>query len=167
MSAPAIPGVERGPAPISLRARTGRAPLGAILAACALAATTLVSVLHLDRLPFSLCVFKALTGWPCMTCGTTRALGRLAHFDVAGALAMNPLVAAGALVRPTSRSCRPAAPFRCSSRRPGRAWRASPPSRRCSSTGPGSSRWDAEASSSLAPRKLLTPAGRPRLYSAG
>lgn len=98
MSAPAIPGVERGPAPISLRARTGRAPLGAILAACALAATTLVSVLHLDRLPFSLCVFKALTGWPCMTCGATRALGRLAHFDVAGALAMNPLVAAGALV---------------------------------------------------------------------
>ena len=71
--------------------------MGAILAACALAATAVVGVLHLDHLPFSLCVFKAVTGLPCMTCGTTRALGRLARLDLAGALAMNPLVAAGLL----------------------------------------------------------------------
>ena len=71
--------------------------MGAILAACALVAVAMVALLHLDRLPFSLCVFKAVTGIPCMTCGTTRALARLARLDLAGALAMNPLAAAGTL----------------------------------------------------------------------
>jgi hypothetical protein len=66
--------------------------MGAILAACALVAIGTIAVLHLDRLPFSLCVFKAVTGLPCMTCGTTRALARLARLDLAGALSMNPLV---------------------------------------------------------------------------
>jgi hypothetical protein len=78
-----------------LRARAGAAPVGAILAACALVAIAIVAVLHLDRLPFSLCVFKAVTGVPCMTCGTTRALALLARLDLAGALSMNPLAAAG------------------------------------------------------------------------
>ena len=35
---------------------------------------------------------------PCPTCGGTRALGRLFALDLPGAFAMNPLVAAGALV---------------------------------------------------------------------
>lgn len=43
------------------------------------------------------CGLKAVTGWPCPTCGSTRALGALARFDVADALRQNPLVAAGAL----------------------------------------------------------------------
>jgi hypothetical protein len=66
--------------------------VGALLAACALAAIAIVAVLPLARLPISLCIFKAVTGLPCMTCGTTRAFARLARLDLAGALAMNPLV---------------------------------------------------------------------------
>lgn len=85
------------PARTALRVRPGGVPVGAILAACALVAIGAIVVLHLDRLPFSLCVFKAVTGWPCMTCGTTRALARLARLDLAGALAMNPLAALGTL----------------------------------------------------------------------
>lgn len=48
-------------------------------------------LLGLDRIPLTLCVFKGLTGLPCPTCGSTRALGRLFGLDLAGALAMNPL----------------------------------------------------------------------------
>jgi len=90
-------GTEATAARTALRARPGGVPLGAILAACALVAIGTIAVLHLDRLPFSLCVFKAVTGLPCMTCGTTRALARLARLDLAGALAMNPLVTLAAL----------------------------------------------------------------------
>jgi len=81
----------------ALRARPGAIPVGAILAACALGAITMVVLLHLSRLPFSVCIFKAVTGIPCMTCGTTRALARLARLDLAGALAMNPLATLGTL----------------------------------------------------------------------
>jgi hypothetical protein len=57
-----------------------------------------VGLLGLDRLGFTFCVFKLATGLPCPTCGSTRALGRLAHLDLAGAVAMNPLAAAFSLV---------------------------------------------------------------------
>jgi Protein of unknown function (DUF2752) len=97
VSASAIAPSGPSPARTSLRARPGAVPLGAILAGCALVAITMVALLPLDRLPFSLCVFKATTGIPCMTCGTTRALARLARFDLAGALAMNPLTTLGTL----------------------------------------------------------------------
>jgi len=82
---------------IALRGRPGGVPLGAILAAIVAMAGAAVGILHLDRLPFTICYFKALTGWACLTCGTTRALGRLFELDLAGALAMNPLVTAGVL----------------------------------------------------------------------
>ena len=82
---------------IVVRGRPGGVPLGAILAGIGLSATALVGLLHLDRLPLTVCTFKALTGWACMTCGATRALGRLFELDVAGALAMNPLATLGTL----------------------------------------------------------------------
>jgi hypothetical protein len=82
---------------IRIRAARGALPLGAILAACGGLLALAVGLLHLDRLPVSLCVFKAVTGWPCLTCGTTRALGRLLAGDLTGALALNPLVVVAAL----------------------------------------------------------------------
>ncbi|MBY0263189.1 MAG: DUF2752 domain-containing protein [Phycisphaerales bacterium] len=43
------------------------------------------------------CMFKRVTGYPCATCGSTRATMLLARGEVAGAAAMNPLFV-GALV---------------------------------------------------------------------
>jgi hypothetical protein len=43
------------------------------------------------------CPFKMITGWPCPTCGMTRSAIQLKQFDVAGALATNPLVGLFAL----------------------------------------------------------------------
>lgn len=44
------------------------------------------------RFPTPPCVFKALTGCPCATCGATRAVFRLARGDWAAAFLFNPLV---------------------------------------------------------------------------
>jgi len=38
------------------------------------------------------CPFKALTGLPCPTCGSTRSIVHLAHGNFTAALAMNPLI---------------------------------------------------------------------------
>jgi len=73
------------PPPFRFLAREGP-PLGLIFAAIGV-----VGLLHLDRLPFALCYLKLLTGLPCPTCGSTRALGRLFALDVPGALIMNPV----------------------------------------------------------------------------
>jgi hypothetical protein len=72
-------------------AAPGAVPLGLVFGTIGALATLAVGVLHLDRLPFTVCTFKLLSGWPCLTCGSTRALGRLFHLDLAGALASNPL----------------------------------------------------------------------------
>jgi hypothetical protein len=82
------------PAPgqrLRFSAAQGRPPLGAIFGAIGVVAAAAVALLHLDRLPVVFCVFKGLTGLPCPTCGSTRALGRLVAFDLAGAVSMNPL----------------------------------------------------------------------------
>ena len=76
---------------IRLKAVRGGLPLGAILAGIGAVVCVAVGLLHLDRLPLSICVFKAVTGWPCLTCGATRALGLLFAADPGRALAMNPL----------------------------------------------------------------------------
>ena len=72
-------------------------PLGALLAGVAVLAIAAVGLLHLDSLPLPVCLFKLGTGFPCMTCGATRALGRLFARDLPGAFAMNPLATLGTL----------------------------------------------------------------------
>ena len=77
----------------AFRASTGTLPLAALFALSLGLLGLVGAAFHLDRLGFPLCVFKATTGLPCFTCGGTRALVALAHLDLLGALAMNPLVA--------------------------------------------------------------------------
>ena len=76
---------------VNVHARPGALPLGAILLAGGVLGGLAVAVFGLDRLPFPVCAFKAITGFPCLTCGSTRAVGRLFAGDVWGAFAMNPL----------------------------------------------------------------------------
>jgi len=83
---------------VRLVARSGAPPLGAIFGGIGLLAAAAVWLLHLDRLPLTLCLFKGFTGLPCPTCGSTRALGRLFGLDLAGALRMNPFTTLVALV---------------------------------------------------------------------
>ncbi|HET6900612.1 MAG TPA: DUF2752 domain-containing protein [Vicinamibacteria bacterium] len=80
-----------------LVARAGATPLGAIFLACGIVIAAAVGLLHLDRLPVAFCAFKAVTGVPCLGCGTTRAFARLYSLDLPGAISMNPLSAAAAL----------------------------------------------------------------------
>jgi hypothetical protein len=82
---------------VKLVARAGATPLGAIFLACGLVVAAVVGLLHLDRLPGTFCAFKAVSGLPCMSCGTTRAFARLFSLDLPGAVTMNPLSAAVAL----------------------------------------------------------------------
>ena len=65
------------------------------VAGLCLAAGAVVRFSGLDHAGVSFCYFKVLTGKPCLTCGTTRAFGHLARFDVGAALAVQPLVALG------------------------------------------------------------------------
>jgi hypothetical protein len=82
---------------VRLIARAGATPLGAIFLACGIVIAAAVGLLHLDRLPVAFCAFKAVTGVPCLGCGTTRAFARLYSLDLPGAISMNPLSAAVAL----------------------------------------------------------------------
>ncbi|MCI0535569.1 MAG: DUF2752 domain-containing protein [Verrucomicrobiales bacterium] len=43
-------------------------------------------------MPLPRCSFKTVTGLPCFTCGSTRALAALGRFEVWEALKLNPLV---------------------------------------------------------------------------
>lgn len=47
---------------------------------------------------FPPCPFRALTSFPCLSCGGTRAIRALVHLDFITAFAMNPLAAAAALL---------------------------------------------------------------------
>jgi hypothetical protein len=46
------------------------------------------------HLPTPQCVIYQLSGWPCLSCGGTRAARAVLHGDLPGALAWNPLVTA-------------------------------------------------------------------------
>lgn len=67
------------------------------LAGLALAACAVTRLSGLDHAGVAFCYFKALTGYACFTCGTTRALGHLARFDLPAAFAIQPLVTTGTL----------------------------------------------------------------------
>ena len=73
---------------------TGPMALGGLL----LAGGVVVRLFGLDHAGISFCYFKALTGYACFTCGSTRALGALSRFDVLGAFAVQPLVTLGVMV---------------------------------------------------------------------
>lgn len=83
---------------VRVTASAGAPPLGAIFGGIGVVVAAVVALFGLDRLPIAFCLFKGLTGWPCPTCGSTRAVGRLFGFDFAGALAMNPLTTVVAVV---------------------------------------------------------------------
>lgn len=86
------------PGAVRVAAVAGAPPLGAIFGGIGVVAAGAIGLLGLDRIPFAFCVFKGLTGWPCPTCGSTRAVGQLFGLDLAGALAMNPLTTVVAVV---------------------------------------------------------------------
>ncbi len=46
------------------------------------------------RLPTPQCVIYQFSGWPCLSCGGTRAARAVLHGDLPAALAWNPLVTA-------------------------------------------------------------------------
>jgi hypothetical protein len=76
----------------------GRPPLGVFFAGSGAAGAALVGLLHLDRLPVSVCFLKFATGCPCPTCGATRAMARLVVGDLRGAFLMNPLAIVAAFL---------------------------------------------------------------------
>ena len=43
-------------------------------------------------LPWPICIFHNLTGWPCLTCGATRAAAQFLHGNLLSAWNWNPLV---------------------------------------------------------------------------
>lgn len=53
----------------------------------------LVASLHMCGV--TICLFHRLTGWPCLTCGSTRAVTALVSGDVAGALRTQPFAIVG------------------------------------------------------------------------
>ena len=90
-------GADEGGA-VRVSAVAGAPPLGAIFGGIGVLVAAGVGLLGLDRLPLTFCVFKGLTGLPCPTCGSTRAVAQLFGLDLAGALAMNPFTTLVAVV---------------------------------------------------------------------
>ncbi len=78
-------------------AGAGRDPELLLLAVLA-GATLLAALWFTLHLPTPRCVFHAVTGWPCVTCGGTRCAQNLLAGRWTEALAWNPLVFAGLVV---------------------------------------------------------------------
>ncbi|WP_348798159.1 DUF2752 domain-containing protein [Flavobacterium adhaerens] len=77
-----------------------------ILTACFLGYSWLLffkSVVHHSDLDMTVCVFKRVTGYPCPSCGSTRAVSHLFNGEISKSLWLNPfgiLVAAIMIVSP-------------------------------------------------------------------
>ena len=65
----------------------------------------LISVLHL--LGARICLFRRLTGLPCLTCGTSRAFAALLRGDLADAFSIQPLAVSCAVGRARVASATP------------------------------------------------------------
>ncbi|BDG09891.1 DUF2752 domain-containing protein [Anaeromyxobacter paludicola] len=69
-----------------------RPPFGHVEVFALLGASSFLAARFFPVLALRLrCPLLALTGWPCPTCGMTRAFVRLAHGAVGGAVAASPL----------------------------------------------------------------------------
>jgi Protein of unknown function (DUF2752) len=82
---------------VSWTVRSGSPSVHALgLAAVSAALLGAAALLPLDAPPLSLfaCPFRAVTGWPCLTCGCTHAFAALVRLDFRGALVASPLGAA-------------------------------------------------------------------------
>ena len=98
---------------LAWRARgAGELDYGLIYGTIAILALVAVRLLPLSAF-LPPCAFKAVTGFPCPACGSTRSLACLAQGDIAASMAMNPLfflliiAAIGAfVVNGTLRLCR-------------------------------------------------------------
>ena len=97
MSSAALRGAPRW---LRVSAPAGAFPVGALLAVVGALGAVLALWLGFDRLPLTLCYFKALSGWPCLSCGATRAVVRLA------ALALVPWAAADLALMTRGRALR-------------------------------------------------------------
>lgn len=81
---------------ISIHWTTPKKGLQATDAVAAIGALAVVVAVAYPHFPwiqgfFPSCHFLAFTGYPCGTCGFTRAFVRAAHFDGAGAFTVSPL----------------------------------------------------------------------------
>lgn len=70
-------------------------PLAGVWALAAAGAVALAPLLPLFAPLLPACPLHALTGFPCPSCGSTRAALHLAHGELLAALAVNPLAAGG------------------------------------------------------------------------
>ncbi len=76
---------------LTVQKRTsGQIELGIIFGTITILALVSARVLPVQEI-LPPCPFRAVTGIPCPSCGTTRSLVHLAHGDIAGSLILNPL----------------------------------------------------------------------------
>ncbi len=80
----------------SAKRTPGQVELGLIFGGIALLALVAIRLLPVLP-PAPACAFRSLTGFPCPTCGSTRAMVFLSGGDIFSAFLMNPLITAAVL----------------------------------------------------------------------